>query len=103
MKWLDYWGFRNDDLKKLKTGVALIVHNSNEEIVNKEISRLHMKFPVVFDKSSAIKQNNPLILNQYSVFTVNKEKEVIWLGAPINNEETWNLFYKTLQRHSISK
>ena len=100
MKWLDYWAFHEDDMKSLKIGVALIVRSQDEKAVFDAVGRLSCKFPVVFDKTSIIKQNNPLILNQYYVFAVNRAKEVVWFGSPLDNEETWDLFTKTLQKNS---
>ena len=67
MQWLDLWTFRMEDLKKLKTGIALIVRNPDEEAVRDALSRLQLQFSVAYDKSSTVKQNNPLILNHYNV------------------------------------
>ena len=103
IQWLDFWTYRESELEKLKTGIVLIVDNTDEEEVYDALSLLQRKYPVVFDKSSTLKKNNAFILNQYSVFAVNKEKEAVWLDSPIENENTWNLFSKKLRRLSRPK
>ena len=102
MQWLDLQTYRERELEKLKTGIVLIVGNTDEEEVYEALSLLQRKYPVVFDKSTNLKKNNAFILNQHSVIAVNKEKEVVWLGLPIENENTWNLFCKNLRRLSRS-
>ena len=102
MQWLDLWTYRERELEKLRTGIVLIVGNTDEEEVYEALSLLQRKYPVVFDKSANLKKNNAFILNQYSVIAVNKEKEVVWLGLPIENENTWNLFCEKLRSLSRS-
>ena len=101
MQWLDYWSFYEDDLRKMNTGLSLIVSNSDEKTVIEALDNLRITYPVIFDKFSIIKQNNIILLKQNSVFVVNKKKEVVWLGLPNKSEKTWALFQKTL--HHLSK
>ena len=103
MQWLTLWSHRERELEKLNTGIVLIVNNTDEKAVYDALEHLQLKFPVAFDNNSALKQNNPLLLGQFPVFAVNREKEVVWLGTPIESETTWNLFCKTLQKLSESK
>ena len=103
MQWLTLWSHRERELEKLNTGIVLIVNNTDEKAVYDALEHLQLKFPVAFDNYSALKQNNPLLLGQFPVFVVNREKEVVWLGTPIESETTWNLFIKTLQKLSESK
>lgn len=100
MQWLNLWLHYLNELKKYDTGIALIVNNTDEYVVKNYLTHLQLDFPVVFDKSSMIKQKNAIVLNHHSIFAVNENKEVVWLGSPIKNEDTWNLFIKMLQRHS---
>ena len=102
LQWLNLWTLRKEELKKMNTGIVLIVNNPEEEVVYNTLESLQLEFPVTFDKLSTIKQKNDILINK-SVFMINKEKEVIWLGLPIQNEKTWDLFCKTIQYHSKSK
>ena len=100
MQWLFRWIYFEEELKKLNTGVVLIVRSSNKEVIYETMEQMRLDFPVVFDKASTIKQNNAAILEQHPVFAVNNKKEVIWLGLPIADEDTWNKFCKTLRQKS---
>ena len=102
MQWLDSWSYRMSELKKMNTGIALVVRNPDEEAVRDALDQLLLHFPVTFDTSSTFKQNNKLLLTQQSVFAVNKKKEVVWLGLPIESEKTWNQFCKTIKHLSKS-
>ena len=103
MQWLNLWSHRENELEKLNTGIVLIVNNTDEKAVNDAIEHLQLRFPVVLDNFSNIKKSNPIFMSKNSVLTINKEKEVIWLGIPIESEKTWNLFIKTLRKLSESK
>jgi len=102
MQWLQYWASHEDELKELNTGIALVVRNPDEEAVRDALDQLLLHFPVTFDMSSTFKQNNKLLLTQQSVFAVNKEKEVVWLGLPIESDKTWQQFCKTIKHLSKS-
>ncbi len=97
MQWLTRWLYFEDELKKLKTGIVLIVRNANEDAVHNTLTQLRLNYPVVFDDFSNIRRKNEIILNQYSTFAVNNKKEVVWLGIPIESEASWNSFRKMLQ------
>jgi len=105
LQWLHRWTYSyfEDELNKLKTGVALIIRNSDEEAIHDVMTYLRYEFPVIFDRNSAIKHNNEAILDQRSVFVVNRKKEVVWLGVPLESENSWALFCKTLRRQSRRK
>jgi len=103
MQWLIGWSARADELKNMNTNIMLIARNSDEEAVHDALEQLHLTFPLTFDPFYTIKQNNAIIMNQHAVFAVNKEKEVVWLGLPIANEKTWNLFCKTIRQLLKSK
>ena len=102
MQWLQLWVAYMDELKEMNTGITLVVNNSDEEAVRDALDQLLLHFPVTFDTSSTFKQNNKLLLTQQSVFAVNKKKEVVWLGLPIESEKTWNQFCKTIKHLSKS-
>jgi len=101
MYWLHRWTHFEDELKKMKAGIILIVRRSDKEEVHDLMIHLRLNFPVIFDGSSIIKHDNEAILNRYSVFVVNRKKEVVWLGVPIESRASWNLFCKTLRWHRI--
>ena len=104
MQWLHRWTwpeFRND-LEKLNVGVVLIVQSSDKESIRNIVRSMRLNFPVIFDSTGIIKQNNPAILNQHSVFVINRRKEVVWLGAPLENQSSWDLFRRTLRRHRVN-
>ena len=98
MQWLHRWTYFEDELKKLNTGIVLIVRNSDEEAVHSIMEHLRLDFPVIFDKNSTIRRQNGAILWHHSVFVINRKKEIVWLGLPIENEASWNLFRRTLRR-----
>jgi hypothetical protein len=101
LQWLHKWKYFEEDLKKMKTGVALIVRGSDEDVVYSTLTNLRLNFPVVFDKSSSIKQDNATILDEHLVFAVNHKNEVFWLGLPIVNEASWDSFCKIVRRRSM--
>jgi hypothetical protein len=57
----------------------------------------HLNFPVLFDGSLAIRRDNPAVLSQYSTFVVNRKKEIVWKGLPIESEESWRAFRKKIR------
>ena len=101
MQWLHLWTYHEEELKKLKTNVVLIVCNRNEDVIYDAMRELRLNFPVVFDGFSDIKCKNEIIFNHHSTFVVNNKKEVIFLGIPIRSKGAWNLFRKTILQHSI--
>ena len=97
--WLHRWNYFEDELNKLNTNVALIVRSSDEKAIQDAMAQMRLNYPVIFDGNSTIKISNEAILNRHSVFVVNHKKEVIWLGLPIECENSWNSFLKHLRRH----
>ncbi len=101
MQWLSRWRYFEEDLNKLNTNVALIVQKMEKESVFETMKRRNLDFPIIFDGSWSICLNNPEIFSQYSVFVVNRKKEIVWKGLPIENEDTWKSFCKTIRRKSL--
>lgn len=100
MQWLNRWVHFKSDLEKLNTNVALIVRNRNTDTVFGVMSHLRLDFPVIFDSTLTIMRDNPEVLSQYSTFVVNNEKEVVWKGLPIENEDSWKGFRKSIRGRS---
>ncbi len=101
MRWLSQWTYFEEDLQKLNTNVALIFQRNDKEAIFEALKQQRLSFSVIFDGSWAIRQNNPAILSQYSVFVVNRRKEVVWKGLPIESEDTWKSFRKTIRQKSF--
>jgi len=77
----------------------LIVQGSDRESIRNTMRNLRLNFPVIFDSTGGIKQNNQPILNRHPVFVVNRRKEVVWQGFPLETQNSWDSFRRTLRRH----
>lgn len=78
------------DLDKFKTGVLLVIQDSDKNDDVKSIMEdLDIHYPVYFDKGNSFRDSNNSMKHKIChTFIMNKFYEVIWIGSPIKNEQT---------------
>ncbi len=61
---------------------------------------LNINYEFQFDVDSLFRDvNNLKTENRFvNVFTINKEREIIWIGFPLFSDETWKTFLKRLTK-----
>lgn len=88
----------NTRLKDVNTNILLIVRDTNELIVHEILERMHIDFPVVFDKRGVFKSQNKLFDDaKYQDFVIDKSHKVIWLGSPFKDIDSWDLYNEMIQ------
>ena len=62
--------------------------------------QLNINYEFQFDVDSLFRDvNNLKTENRFvNVFTINEEREIIWIGFPLFSEETWKTFLKQLTK-----
>jgi hypothetical protein len=86
-------------LNKYNTGILLVINYSNEQVVIEILKSIGV-FHFVFDKTSKFKIMNYEIFQAASdgVFVIDRDKNVIFAGSPIVNEEKWNTYRKIIEK-----
>jgi hypothetical protein len=99
---LAFWNAREKELKNNNTGILLVIHHSNEQLVLNTLETLEIFFPVIFDKGRKFKAKNIEIFYaaQDNTFVMDKDKNVIFIGSPIATEKNGN-HYKYFKNKEI--
>jgi hypothetical protein len=98
-RYLNTWKIYQKTLNKHNTEIFLIINHSDEHLVTEILKSIGV-FKFVFDKKSKFKIVNYQIFQDASdgVFVIDKNRNVVFTGSPIVNEETWNSFVKLIDR-----
>ena len=83
------------DFDEMNTKIVMIVENSNEDFIND--IRTKFKYPVLMDKGSFREANVVIYSLGYTAFVVDKNKNAVWLGSPIESEESWNRYKRIIK------
>lgn len=71
---------------------------------NRSFKNFEYRFPIFFDPDGIFETTNRLPANPLlRIFLLNQDNQVIFIGAPIQNEKSWTLFEKTMQRLIANK
>jgi hypothetical protein len=82
-------------LEKHKTGILLVILNSDEEAITNTLNQMDVAFHFIIDKESKFTGNNEVFkFAKDKAFVMNKNKNVIFPDSPIKNEENWAKFIK---------
>jgi hypothetical protein len=101
---LNIWKAYQKTLNKHNTGILLVINHSDEQFIIEILKSIGV-FQFVFDKKSKFKIVNYTIFKNASdgVFVIDKNKNVVFTGSPIVNEETWNSFVKLMNAKRYDK
>jgi hypothetical protein len=94
---LTVWKTHKKSLDKYDVGILLVFRNSDETKIIELLKSLKIAFMFIFDKTGQFKANNETGLATDNVFIMDKDKNVIFTGSPIINEEKWNAFSKIIK------
>jgi hypothetical protein len=99
---LKLWKFCKKDLEEHNTGILLIIHNSDEQLVIETLKSIGV-FNFILDKGGKFKLNNEIfkIINN-NVFVMDRNKNVIFTESPIANKKQWDLFIKGIKNNTKS-
>jgi peroxiredoxin len=95
-----------NDLDKFNIGVVLITkENENREDVINLFSNMSIEYPLLFDKDDYLFKNNPIISSNTScrTFIIDKDMKVVFIGSPIENNESVERFRKTMTKLTKTK
>jgi hypothetical protein len=93
LKNLPLWKYYRKRLNDINTGVLLIIHNSDEQAVLRELKTLEIIFPFIFDKGGKFKTSNEVFkYTRDNVFVMDKNRNAIFNESPIANEQVWKQF-----------
>lgn len=91
-------------LEQWNVSLLFIVRNSNIGEVEQVVQEFRIPFPIFFDPGGLFETTNRLPANPlFRIFLLNQDNQVIFIGAPIQNEKSWTLFEKTMQRLIANK
>ena len=87
------WKEHKEELKSLRMDVLLIFDDEDMKRIPYDLSSLCDRIKVGVDKGNAFYANNIFLQNRiYHTSVVNQSNEIIWLGSPLRNENTWRNF-----------
>jgi hypothetical protein len=97
---LSLWKKHRNELTQNKTGILLIIHNSDEDAVINVLTQKKITFHFIIDRGRKFKLKNreAFGLSNGNTFVMDKNKNVIFYGSPIASEEKWKSFVKLLKR-----
>ena len=91
--------YYDKDFSTYKINILLVTERNNREEITILLESMSINYPVIYDDNHEFVNKNKFMKNPllYS-FVINKKKEIIWLGSPITDKRTWDLFCKQMQK-----
>ena len=81
------------------TNIVLITERSNQEEITMLLNKMDINYPIIYDDNYEFINKNKLMTDPILyTFVINAKKEIIWIGSPITDSKTWDLFYKLIQK-----
>jgi Ni,Fe-hydrogenase I small subunit len=95
------WKVQKKTLDKYDIGILLVFDSRDENKVIEILKSLEIAFMFIFDKGRKFKAENIEVFNlaRDNTFVIDKDKNVIFTGSPIANEEKWKSFIKCLKHY----
>jgi hypothetical protein len=93
---LNTWKVHKKTLDKNDVGILLVFRDRDENKIIEILKSLKIVFMFIFDKTGQFGTNNEASLSEDNVFVMDKDKNVIFKGSPVKNEEKWNAFIKSI-------
>ena len=94
---LTYWKYYQREVNKYKIKNILIAQSAEHDLI-KYFDDFGISYPVIFDAKGEFKLKNKLSDNpKYHTIIINKDKKVIWIGSPVLDHRTWDLFIQMLK------
>lgn len=88
-----------EQLSKFNTEVLLFTKGSSKNEVESVLYDMKIEYPVIYYNNDEFIIKNKLTDNPLlHTFVINKEKNVIWIGSPIKNQKSWDLFCKMMRK-----
>jgi hypothetical protein len=99
LRHLTFWNARKKELKDNNTGILLMIHHSDEQLVMTTLQSMEIFFPFILDKGRKFKVKNIEILGiaKDNTFVMDRNKNVIFIGSPIASEKEWKSFIKLIK------
>ncbi len=91
--------YRKYELADLSTGVLLVLEDNDRKTeISELISDMHIDFDYVFDENNMFRSANPLMAENplCDMCLIDKKREIIWLGSPIQNSESMERYRKLM-------
>ncbi|GHT65325.1 hypothetical protein AGMMS50239_24820 [Bacteroidia bacterium] len=105
LKHIEVYKFYKDQLKnQFNTEILLLIQNNDEEGVKKMLSDIGVPFPFLLDIEKKFKSINNIPDNPtYQTLIVDEQRKIIWIGSPVENKKTWELYQKMMAKLSSKK
>lgn len=86
--------------RDVRSGQCLLVQDTSERSgVAELIASFDFPFPALFDADDAILRENPVLSNALAkTFIMDREYNIIWVGSPIQNEKSLELYTKMMYK-----
>jgi len=97
-------GFQKYNLHNLESYGVDIVFVVSESIyakmgIDSVLKQNGLDYLVLLDLKDQFRQYNEFLYNPvYTVFVIDRDYKIIWLGSPIKDEDTWNLFLARIKK-----
>ena len=93
------WKKYNKELIKLNVTLIFMICHSNIHKINDILHELQIINPVFLDVNGVFAKINQLPKNpELRTFLLNPDNQIIFIGAPIQNEKSWILFEKIMNK-----
>ena len=92
--------YYDKDFSTYKTNILLITERENREEITMLLKNKSINYPVIFDDNHEFVNKNKFMKNPlFYTFVINNKKEIVWIGSPITDKRTWDLFCKQMQKN----
>lgn len=98
----DFQKYNMHNLESHMTDLVFVVSESiyTKMGIDSVLKQYGLDYLVLLDVKGHLKQNNDFLHNPvYNVFVIDRDYNIIWLGSPIKNEDTWNLFLAEIKKY----
>lgn len=92
------------DFNQLHSEILLVIRVVDENKTNEILNNLCIDYPVIYDRNGEFREFN-YFLNEpiFKTFVIDKQKNIIWMGLPIETSKTWKLFNKMIKNYYVCR
>jgi peroxiredoxin len=96
---LTLWKKHREELDNNNTGILLVIHHFDEQVVINALKSIKITFHFVIDKERKFKATNIEVFYKTwdNTFVMNRNKNVIFTGSSITTEKIWKSFIKLIK------
>jgi hypothetical protein len=96
---LNVWKPYKRILERKDTGILLVFNDFEEQTIVDILKSVNVAFHYIIDKEGEFRTGNEVFrFVRNNVFVMDRDKTVIMVESPIENEQTWDMFLRRIKK-----